>query len=618
MARNRKSRALAIAQAGSIDAALHQQSIEQFATVSASEALVLGLIRLNVKKFFAIFGHGNTDLGEVLRVYAEAGVVSVNEFRNEIEMSHAATALKWTTGENVAVLTSIGPGALQALSASLTASSNGVGVWHIYGDETTHDEGYNMQQVPGLGQAQFSKMVAEFGQSYLLHTPEAIAECLRRGAVTTAHPTRPQPFYVLFPINVQPQQVASLRLDRLPQPLEVEPSAAAARDIGKAAAALAGASNVVIKVGRGATGASEQVLALAEKLDAVCVMSPSSVGIIPSGHPRNMGVGGSKGSLSGNYAMEHAKTLIVVGSRMVCQSDCSRTGYPQVDSVVNINADIFDAAHYNKTVALVGDIATTIDALLGDITHSSKESAWSSECAGVKAQWLDALAVKTADVCLFDDVWGREVLTQPSAISVVLEWADNPQRKVFFDAGDVQAHGFQVANAERENWFYTDSGASYMGFAVSAVLAGGLADSPFYGVALTGDGSFVMNPQVLLDAVHTKTSGCVVVFDNRRMGAISSLQDAQYGQVFKTGDGVAVDYSAWAAAIDGVMGSGPVWSAEQLREALDQAAKRGGLTLIHVPVYFGSDPNGSIEAFGRWNVGPWVADVQRRVAEGTL
>ena len=46
-----------------------------------------------------------------------------------------------------AVVTSIGPGAMQAFAGSLAAASNGVGVYHIYGDETTFGEGYNMQQV---------------------------------------------------------------------------------------------------------------------------------------------------------------------------------------------------------------------------------------------------------------------------------------------------------------------------------------------------------------------------------------------------------------------------------------------------------------------------------------
>ena len=113
-----------------------------------SEALVLGLLRQGVRKYFAIFGHGSTDLGNVLRVYEEEGATRTINCRNEVEMAHAATALRWQYGELSAVVTSIGPGAMQAFAGSLAAASNGVGVYHIYGDETTFGEGYNMQQVP--------------------------------------------------------------------------------------------------------------------------------------------------------------------------------------------------------------------------------------------------------------------------------------------------------------------------------------------------------------------------------------------------------------------------------------------------------------------------------------
>src|SRR5215471_19308551 len=101
-----------------------------------------------VPKYFAIFGHGSTDLGNILRIYEEEGATRTVNCRNEVEMAHAATALRWQYGELSAVVTSIGPGAMQAFAGSLAAASNGVGVYHIYGDETTFGEGYNMQQVP--------------------------------------------------------------------------------------------------------------------------------------------------------------------------------------------------------------------------------------------------------------------------------------------------------------------------------------------------------------------------------------------------------------------------------------------------------------------------------------
>ncbi len=81
-----------------------------------SEALVIGLMKQGVRRYFAIFGHGSTDLGEVLRIYEAEGAVEVINCRNEVEMAHAATAYAWVYGKTPAVITSIGPGGLQAMA----------------------------------------------------------------------------------------------------------------------------------------------------------------------------------------------------------------------------------------------------------------------------------------------------------------------------------------------------------------------------------------------------------------------------------------------------------------------------------------------------------------------
>lgn len=122
------------------------------------EALVLGLMRQGVTKYLAIFGHGSTALADVLDAYEAQGLVRCWQFRNEVEMAHAGTALSWVYGEVGAVVTSIGPGAFQAMAASLAAASNGVGLYHLYGDETTQGEGYNMQQVPKPAQGVLPKL----------------------------------------------------------------------------------------------------------------------------------------------------------------------------------------------------------------------------------------------------------------------------------------------------------------------------------------------------------------------------------------------------------------------------------------------------------------------------
>jgi 3D-(3,5/4)-trihydroxycyclohexane-1,2-dione acylhydrolase (decyclizing) len=179
-----------------------------------------------------------------------------------------------------------------------------------------------------------------------------------------------------------------------------------------------------------------------------------------------------------------------------------------------------------------------------------------------------------------------------------------------FDAGDVQANGFQLARDDRPMQTITETGASYMGFAVSALVASAVAEKPQRVVAITGDGSFMMNPQVLIDGVEHGVRATIVLFDNRRMAAISSLQLEQYGTDFASSDVVAVDYAALAGAVGGVRALAGGDTRETLRAALAEAFAHDGLSFVHVPVYFGRDPRAGLGAYGKWNVGNWVEDVQ--------
>ncbi|HMJ42329.1 MAG TPA: thiamine pyrophosphate-dependent enzyme, partial [Pseudolabrys sp.] len=572
-------RARAIAAAGGLEQALAKGSLPKLIECTLSEALVLGLLKQGVRKYFAIFGHGSTDLGDVLRVYEEEGAARTFNCRNEVEMAHAATALRWQYGELSAVVTSIGPGALQAMAGSLAAASNGVGVYHIYGDETTFGEGYNMQQVPKEEQGLFGRMTATMGQSYVLHTPEGLRDALRRGALCVNHPYRAGPFYLLLPLNTQPAKL-TLNLAGLPARPDL-PKLAPADDsaIEQAAKLIAAASKVVIKAGGGTRGHDAAVLRLAEASGAAVVLSPGSTGVLPDAHAQNMHVGGSKGSISGNYAMAEADLLIVIGSRAVCQADCSGIGYKKAQAVININGDLADALHYNKTVALVGDISAVagrLAAKLADVVKNKR--AWLDACTTKKAEWAAYKRKRFECPPLQDAVWKKPVLAQPAAIKIVADFAKSIDAAKFFDAGDVQANGFQIVEDDKTGDTFTESGASYMGFAVSALLASAAADKPRYSIAFTGDGSFMMNPQILIDAVEHGVRGMIVIFDNRRMAAITGLQLAQYNTAFKTNDRVAVDYVQLANSISGVRALSGGDTADGLRSGLKAAKAHDGLS----------------------------------------
>lgn len=615
LSRTMRERARAIAAAGDLTAAVASGRMPKMLEVTLSEALVLGLMKQGVTKYFAIFGHGSTDLGEVLRIYEEEGLVRTVQCRNEVEMAHAATALSWQYGEVPAVVTSIGPGGLQAMAGSLAAASNGVGVYHIYGDETTYGEGYNMQQVPKEEQGLFGRLTATMGQSYVLHTPNALRDALRRGANCVRHPYKAGPFYLLLPLNTQPAQ-ATVNLDALPVVPDVPPLAPADdKALSQAANLIRQHDKIVIKAGGGTRGFDDPVRKLAETIGAAVVASPGSTGILPDDHPQYMHVGGSKGSISGNFVMEHGELLIAIGSRAVCQADCSGIGYPSAKAVININGDLSDLLHYNKTTGLAGDIGAVIDKLLAILSSTGgadpdAKRDWLRACANKKAAWTAFKRERFAAEPIIDTAWDRPVLTQPRAIHIVASFAKSIDAAKFFDAGDVQANGFQIVEDDRTGDTYTETGASYMGFAVSALLGSAHAEAPRYGVAFTGDGSFMMNPQVLIDGVEQGVRGMIVIFDNRRMAAITGLQKAQYFNEYRTNDSVAVDYVALCGAVSGIRAVFGGDDAASLEAALAEALAHDGLSVVHVPVYAGDDPIGGMGAYGSWNVGNWCNDVQ--------
>ena len=187
-----------------------------------------------------------------------------------------------------------------------------------------------------------------------------------------------------------------------------------------------------------------------------------------------------------------------------------------------------------------------------------------------------------------DEVWQRPALAQPAAIKIVADFAKEIGAAKFFDAGDVQANGFQIVEDDRTGDTFTETGASYMGFAASALLASAHGRQAALRHRLHGDGSFMMNPQILIDGVEHGVRGTIVIFDNRRMAAITGLQMAQYG--------AGLPHQRWRG--------GRLRAACRRRGGRQRAARRldaptsceralkaahahDGLSVMHVPVYAG-------------------------------
>lgn len=80
------------------------------------------------------------------------------------------------------------------------------------GDETSHSEGPNMQQIPKREQELFLRLLSTFGPAYSLHTPEAVFTALKRGDAAVHGRAKRTPFYMLLPMNIQPKLMKSCNL----------------------------------------------------------------------------------------------------------------------------------------------------------------------------------------------------------------------------------------------------------------------------------------------------------------------------------------------------------------------------------------------------------------------
>lgn len=611
------ARAEAIAKFGSLRKAIEQDGIPQFQPVSLSEALVLGLLNQGVRKYLGVFGHGTTDLGNILSQYEKAGVVKMWNVRNETEAAHCATMLKWHYKETAAVVTSIGPGALHAFAGSLAAASNGVGVYHIYGDETTHDEGPNMQQIPGYKQGEFLSLVNTMSAGYQLHTPESVFTGLRRGAATVFNPEFPAPFFFLLPMNVQHSMMNECNLLEIPD-LPRFPRTLCDDSIvfEEATGYVREASSIVIKFGGGAAECGPELAELAELIDAVLVSGAKMTGVVPYSNKRFMTVGGSKGSLCGNFAMNEADLVIIVGARSVCQWDCSGTAWKKARRIINFNTRVNDSGHYNRSVSVLGDAKKNLNRWIAMLKQEgfgtgTAVSGWLGTNIEKKREWERFKKNRYDNPTLFDRARNRTLLTQPAAIRIAYEYAVEKGAARYFDAGDVQANGFQIVEDEEYGFTFSDTGASYMGLAASGLLCTAVADNPVYTFAFSGDGSFTMTPQILFDAAEHGVRGCLIIFDNRGMGAIMGLQRDQYDAVYRTWDSVETDYVSLAASVKGVNALFGGYDPVTFRKILEKAYSYEGFSVVTVPVYMGEEEYGGLGVFGSWNVGNWCDEVQK-------
>src|SRR5947209_5733989 len=319
---------------------------------------------------FAIFGHGNVaGLGEAL--YAQGEALPTFRAHNEQAMALAAIAYAKASRRKrlMACTTSIGPGALNMVTAAAVAHVNRLPVLLIPGDVfATRAPDPVLQQVEDFGDGTVSandcfRPVSRYFDRIV--RPEQIMPALSRAMAVLTDPAECGPVTLAFCQDVQaeafdyPESFFAPRVHRIrravPDPREIE----------EAAALIAGAKRPLVVSGGGVlySEAEKDLLDFCVRHAIPVAETQAGKSALPDDHPLSMGAVGVTGTSAANKLAQAADVIIGVGTRLQDFTTGSWALFQNPDRrFVFLNAQPFDATKH-RAVAVVGDARAALTAL---------------------------------------------------------------------------------------------------------------------------------------------------------------------------------------------------------------------------------------------------------------
>ena len=451
-----------------------------------------------------VFGYPG---GQILNVYD-----SLYKYQNEIRhmltaheqgAAHAADGYARATGKVGVVMSTSGPGATNLVTGIATAYLDSIPLVAICGNVPTTQIGTDsFQEIDITGVT-----LPITKHNYFVGSVENLADTIRE-AFALAQSGRPGPVLIDVPKDVQ-----TAVCDYEPQaPVQPE-ERHAAKDVRiKEAAALINASKrPFIYFGGGliTSEAQEEMLALAEKIDAPIGCSLMGLSGIPTDHPRFLGMQGMHGHYASSMAMHDADLIISLGVRFNDRVTGNREKFAKLAQIIHIDVDGSELSKtVNSACGLRGDVKLTLQKLI-PLVNAEQKPDWEKAVKALKETENDYLDI-------------RPGLTPRNAI-MTLNKHLGENTAVATDVGQHQMWAAQNVNFKKPRRFISSGGLGTMGFGLGAAI-GAAVGTGERSVLVTGDGSFGMCLNVLTTAVTYNVPVVILLMNNGVLGMVRQWQ----------------------------------------------------------------------------------------------
>jgi len=550
-----------------------------------------------IEGVWAIFGHGNVaGIGEAL--HGVRDVLPTWRGHNEQTMAHSAIAYAKAAKRRraMAVTTSIGPGALNMVTAAALAHVNRIPVLLIPGDVFANrapDPVLQQIEVFGDGTVTANDCFRPVSRYFdRITRPEQLLTALPRALRVMTDPAEAGPVTLAFCQDVQaeafdwPQNFFAPKVWRFRRP------EADAEELAAAIAAIRAAKQPVIVAGGGVIYAqAEADLAAFATAHAIPVVeTQAGKSALGHDHPLNFGPVGVTGASSANLVCETADLVIGVGTRFQDFTTGSWSLFKNpARRLLSINVQPHDA-YKHGAIHLVSDAKIALQAIGNALgSHNFK-----APDADLRRDWFAATAaVKAAPAR------GNALPTDMQVIGAV-QRAAGPNTLVMGAAGTMPGELHKLWDAA-PGGYHMEYGFSCMGYEIAGALGIKMARPEADVVCMLGDGSYMMANSELATAVMMGIGFTVVLTDNRGYGCINRLQRGTGGAPFNNllddslhVNASAIDFVAHAAS----MGAKAVKASDiKSLEAALAAAKGADRPVV---IVIDTDPMPSTEAGGSW------------------
>lgn len=474
---------------------------------------------------------------------------------------HAADGYARASGQVGVVMATSGPGATNLVTGIATAYLDSIPLVAITGNVPNSLIGRDsFQEVDITG---ITLPITK--HNFIVKNIEDLADTIRE-AFKIAKSGRPGPVLVDIPKDVQQS-----RFEYTPHDVveKIEQRPAKEYKIEKAAKMLMEANRPYIYVGGGAitADATEEIIQLANTIDAVIGSTLMGLSVIPGNNERFLGMEGMHGDYASSIAQDEADLILTIGARFSDRATGNVSKYATKAKIIHID---IDRAEVDKNVSVDLGVGGDLKQALNEILKLVKPKE--------NIKWQNRIKeLKEFSKKSIDQNMPKDELNPYTLIKEVSKHTSD-DTKIVTDVGQHQMWVAQYYEFKKPRTFITSGGLGTMGFGLGAAIGSAMYTNERT-VLFTGDGSFGMNLNELATVATQNLPIVIILMNNGVLGMVRQWQnlffDKHYSQTVlerKT------DFVKLAEAF-GIKGY-RISDVSQMKDVIDQAFKEKGPVLV--------------------------------------